>query len=52
MKLLTNNISAEVRLLSDRRSVATAHEQVRQSLMEYIANVYPNETVRSTFVSF
>lgn len=37
-------LNPEVRLLSDRRSVATAHEQVRQSLMEYTANVYRDET--------
>lgn len=36
---------AEVRLLSDRRSVITAHEQVKQALLDYIANVYPDDTV-------
>lgn len=35
---------AEVRLLSDRRSVITAHEQVKQALLDYIANVYPEDT--------
>ncbi|KAG0717380.1 Nuclear hormone receptor FTZ-F1 [Chionoecetes opilio] len=34
----------EVRLLSDRRSVIQAHDQVKQALMEYIANVYPDDT--------
>ncbi|XP_045625434.2 nuclear hormone receptor FTZ-F1 isoform X2 [Procambarus clarkii] len=37
-------LNPEVRLLSDRRSVVTAHDQVRQALMEYIANVYPDES--------
>lgn len=36
---------ADVRLLSDRRSVTAAHDQVRQALMEYTANVYPDDTV-------
>ncbi|KAK4319762.1 hypothetical protein Pmani_009333 [Petrolisthes manimaculis] len=37
-------LNPEVRQLSDRCSVRTAQEQVRQALLEYIANVHPDDT--------
>lgn len=37
-------LNPDVRSLNDRRSVVAAHEQVRQVLLEYTANVYPDET--------